>query len=51
MTKLVTSVAVMQLVEKGVVTLDEDIREIVPELRHIDVLVGFKDADSSGECY
>ncbi|KAE8341630.1 hypothetical protein BDV24DRAFT_151031 [Aspergillus arachidicola] len=38
MTKLVTAVAVMQLVERGIVSLDDDVRTIVPELRDIQIL-------------
>jgi CubicO group peptidase (beta-lactamase class C family) len=41
MTKLVTSVAAMQLVEQGLLELDSDLGEIVPELSHMDVLKGF----------
>jgi methyl acetate hydrolase len=41
MTKLVTSVAAMQLVEHGLLKLDSDLGEIVPELSHLDVLKGF----------
>ncbi|OQD81047.1 hypothetical protein PENANT_c030G08395 [Penicillium antarcticum] len=39
MTKLATAVAVMQLVERGTVSLDDDAREIVPELRDIEVFI------------
>ena len=46
MSKLVTAVAVMQLVEKGVVDLDDDLGNIVPELSALDVLEGF---DGSGQ--
>jgi CubicO group peptidase (beta-lactamase class C family) len=42
MTKLVTAVAVMQLVERGVVSLDDDIREKVPELAGIQILQDMK---------
>lgn len=38
MTKLATAVAVMQLVERGIVSLDDDVREIVPQLRDVQVL-------------
>ncbi|KAB8261129.1 beta-lactamase/transpeptidase-like protein [Aspergillus pseudonomiae] len=38
MTKLVTAVAVMQLVERGFVSLEDDVRAIVPELRDIQIL-------------
>lgn len=42
MTKLVTAVAVMQLVERGVVSLDDDVREKVPELANIQILENMK---------
>jgi CubicO group peptidase (beta-lactamase class C family) len=41
MTKIITSTAVMQLVEKGLITLDQDVRELVPELGKMQVLKGF----------
>lgn len=45
-TKLVTSVAVMQCVEKGLLNLDDDVSTILPELKDMDVLIGFEnDAD------
>jgi CubicO group peptidase (beta-lactamase class C family) len=43
LTKLVTSIACMIAVEKGLITLDQDVRGIVPELKDLDQLVGFKD--------
>jgi CubicO group peptidase (beta-lactamase class C family) len=39
MTKLVTAVAVMQLVERGVVSLDDDVCEIIPEFKDIEVFI------------
>ncbi|KAK1957612.1 beta-lactamase [Colletotrichum sublineola] len=44
MTKLITCTAVMQLVERGAVGLDDDMREIVPQLADMQILRGF-DAD------
>ena len=41
MTKLVTAVCILQLVEKGSVKLDEDIRSKVPELAEVEILQGF----------
>lgn len=38
MTKLVTAVSVMQLVERGVLSLDEDVRKRVPGLANIQIL-------------
>lgn len=46
MTKLVTSVAVLQLVERGKLTLGTDAWDYLPELRDTKVLVGF-DAEGS----
>lgn len=40
-TKLYTTVAVMQCVEKGLITLDEDISGILPEWSSPDILTGF----------
>ena len=44
MTKAVTSVAAMQLVERGLLTLDSDFGALMPELANPQVLTGF-DAD------
>ncbi len=41
MTKLITATAVLQLVEKGMVTLDEDVRPLVPTLARLEILKGF----------
>ena len=41
MTKTVTSVAAMQLVEEGKVGLDQPLGDLVPELADLDVLDGF----------
>lgn len=46
MTKLVTAVAVMQLVEKGVVDLDDDLGKRVPDLSDLQILSGL---DQSGK--
>ncbi|KAK5038143.1 hypothetical protein LTS07_001612 [Exophiala sideris] len=43
MTKLVTAVAAMQVVEKGMVGLDDDLGKIVPDLSNLQVLDGFDD--------
>ena len=42
-TKAITGVAVMQLVEEGVIGLDDPAREYVPEIADIQVLEGFDD--------
>ena len=41
MTKAITSVAAMQLVERGLLSLDEPIDAVLPELANPDVLTGF----------
>lgn len=50
MTKLMTSVAAMQVVEKGLIGLDDDLSTILPELRDQKVLASF-DATSGVEDY
>jgi CubicO group peptidase (beta-lactamase class C family) len=40
-TKLITCIAVMQLVESGKLNLDDDMSPIIPEIAKQDVLVGF----------
>lgn len=47
-TKLVTSIAAMQCVERGQLTLDGDVTGILPELKDIEILTGF-DQDSDGK--
>ncbi|BCS17870.1 serine hydrolase domain-containing protein [Aspergillus puulaauensis] len=49
MTKLVTAIAAMQLVEKGVLDLDDDVKEKVEELRSVKVLRAMKTDSSSGK--
>lgn len=41
MTKIITATAIMQLVEKGLIKLDEDVRPLVPELAKMQILRGF----------
>lgn len=48
MTKLVTSVAAMQVVERGLVGLDDDLGSILPQLKNRDILVGFDGAAKQG---
>ena len=43
LTKLSTAVATLIAVEQGLVTLDQNVRDIVPELKDLDVLEGFDD--------
>jgi CubicO group peptidase (beta-lactamase class C family) len=40
--KIVTSVAAMQIVEKGLITLDDDCGRYVPALANKDIIVGFE---------
>ncbi|KAH8904168.1 beta-lactamase/transpeptidase-like protein [Coniochaeta sp. PMI_546] len=41
LTKIVTAACLMQIVEKGLIGLDEDVRELVPELGRMQILTGF----------
>lgn len=45
MTKIITSTCLMQLVEKGLFKLDEDVRPLVPELAKMQILRGFDKDD------
>ena len=45
MTKIVTMTGVMALVEKGSVSLDDDMRDAVPELSKLQILKGFTEDD------
>ena len=45
MTKLFTAICVFQLVEKGLVTLDEDVRLHIKELAEAQILRGFDEND------
>ena len=42
MTKIITATSVMQMVEKGLIQLDDDVRPFVPELASAQVLQGFE---------
>ncbi|KAK2623772.1 hypothetical protein QTJ16_006953 [Diplocarpon rosae] len=44
-TKLVTTVAAMQCVERGQLSLDDDVSIILPELKDIQILTGFEEVD------
>jgi len=46
MTKLITATCILQLVEQGLITLDQDVRLIVPELAKLQLFRGF---DESGK--
>jgi CubicO group peptidase (beta-lactamase class C family) len=43
-TKLMTAIAVLQCVEKGLLDLDEDISNVLPEWKDPDILRGFDEA-------
>jgi len=43
MTKLVTAVSVMQLVEKGKVGINDDLGKLIPELANKEIIKGFGD--------
>lgn len=45
MSKLITSVCAMQLVEKKLIGLDDDVGKIIPELSNMDVLQGFDEEE------
>lgn len=42
-TKLITSTAALQCVERGQIGLDDDVSTILTELKDIDILAGFKE--------
>lgn len=46
-TKLATSVSVLQLVEKGLIGLDDDVLEVLPQIKEFKVLVGFEEDKTS----
>src|SRR6266536_4245355 len=43
-TKLMTTIAALQCVEKGLFTLDEDVSRIVSELKDPEIITGFDEA-------
>jgi CubicO group peptidase (beta-lactamase class C family) len=46
-TKLMTTIAVLQCVERGHIALDDAVSSILPELKEPEILTGFK--EGSGE--
>jgi CubicO group peptidase (beta-lactamase class C family) len=40
-TKLITSIAVMQCIERGLLKLDQDVVTILPEWKDVQILKGF----------
>lgn len=43
MTKLLTAVSAMQLVEKGKIGLNDDLGDLIPQLSKVEILKGFDD--------
>jgi len=41
-TKLMTSIAALQCVERGLISLDDDLSTVVTELKNISILKGFE---------
>lgn len=46
-TKLTTAVSVLQIVERGLIGLDDNVREVVAQLKDLQVLLGFEGEDDS----
>ena len=46
MTKLLTSIAAMQIVEKGLISLEDDVSSYIPELAKQPVLKGFDSSEA-----
>jgi CubicO group peptidase (beta-lactamase class C family) len=42
-TKLMTSIAALQCVERGQIGLDDDVSRVLTELRDIQIITGFKE--------
>ena len=47
-TKLMTSISAMQCVERGQITLDEDLSGLLTELKDIQILTGFVEGTEEG---
>ncbi|KAK4187790.1 beta-lactamase/transpeptidase-like protein [Podospora australis] len=45
MTKIIAATSVMQIVERGLIGLDDDVRSLVPELAGMQILQGFEDTE------
>ena len=41
MTKLLTAVSIMQLVEKGKIGIEDDLGKLIPQLSRLEILKGF----------
>ncbi|KAK4231862.1 beta-lactamase/transpeptidase-like protein [Podospora fimiseda] len=46
LTKLLTSISLLQLVERNLLTLDGDLRPLIPEFNTVQILRGFNDSNS-----
>ncbi|KAJ9132389.1 Beta-lactamase [Coniochaeta hoffmannii] len=44
LTKLITATAVLQVVERGLITLEEDVRPLLPDLAKLQLLRGFSES-------
>jgi CubicO group peptidase (beta-lactamase class C family) len=42
-TKLMTSIAALQCVERGLFKLDEDVTRLLPEFKDVEILRGFEE--------
>ncbi|KXX75112.1 Acyltransferase LovD [Madurella mycetomatis] len=49
MTKMITAACAMQLVDRGQIELDDDVRPLVPELAGMQILTGFADSADGSE--
>lgn len=47
-TKVLTTIAVMQCVEKGLLALDDDVTSVLPEVKDLPILLGF-DEEKGGK--
>ena len=43
-TKLMTAIAALQCVEKGLMALDDDVSKILPELGTVEIITGIEEA-------
>jgi CubicO group peptidase (beta-lactamase class C family) len=48
-TKLMTSIAALQCVERGQIGLDDDVSHILTELKGVKILTGFKEGTEEPE--
>lgn len=47
-TKIMTTISVLQCVERGQIDLDDDVSDILTELKDIQILTGFKEDTEKG---